>query len=276
MSEFKFTLATGDQPLVTDTIRSGNGANEACSPVDLTGCTVKFLVEGAGVEFAKPATVIDAVNGRVQYRFQAGDTNVAGDYTGEWQVTDGAGNVVTHPPEGFAFQIVPAIPQPGVTQFALLSDLFDDIRALTGDFKKRLYQDSAIASVMRTQLRLGRVKTDCGHQGRKSWTVGADGQSISPPIQNTDVQAYSLLVYNTALALITPNIAAYSYRTRALSERFGEARDFLAELKNTLYELENDEAWANITGLRSWLFAVNGVWVWSYMQAEDNIDLSFH
>jgi hypothetical protein len=33
---------------------------------------------------------------------------------------------------------------------------------------------------------------------------------------------------------------------------------------------------ASITGLRASLFAVNGIWVWSYLQAEQNINLSFN
>ena len=270
--EFKFKLAAGDQLLISDTVLqtgSGNGVGDP-TVLDLTGCTVRFLFEGPGVDRAADAQIIDAPNGRVQYRFQSADTAVPGDYTGEWQITDGDGNVVTYPPEGFAFQIVPALPVPSVTQFTKLSDLFDDVRAVTGDFKKQLYEDSAIASVMRTVLRQGKVKTECYR-----WTLAPDGMSISPAILNTDIQPYALLVYHTALTLVTPNIAAYSYRTRALSERFGEQRDFLAELKNTIYDLEDEGAYATVTGLRSTLFAVNGVFVWSYLQAQNNIDLSF-
>ena len=199
-------------------------------------------------------------------------------------MTDSGGGVRSFPTRPFVFEIVAALPVPQVTQFTVLSDLFDDVRAITGDFKKRLYEDSAIASVMRVVLRSHLVADDRypgGWRGgcpppRGLWTLAPDGLSLSPALQNSDVQPYLKLVYNTALKLVTPNLAAYAYRTRALSERFGEQKDFLFELKNLLYELENDQAWANITGLRSWLFAVNGIWVWSYMQAEDNIDLSFH
>ena len=268
--EFRFKLAAGDQPLLTGTIGSGNGGSDPTA-LDLTGCTVRFLFQGPGAQTAAAATVVDAPNGRVQYRFLAADTAVPGDYTGEWQVTDAGGNVTTYPPEGFEFQIVPALPAPQVTQFTRLSDLYDDVRAITGDFGRRLYEDSAIRSVMMTVLRQGRVKADC-----RRWTLAPDCLGISPAILNTDIQAYSLLVYHTALILVTPNIAAYSFRTRALSERFGEQRDFLAELKNTLYDLEDEGAYATVTGLRSTLFAVNGVWVWSYLQAQNNIDLSFH
>ena len=279
MSEFKFKMAAGDRPLLTDTVCSGNGANEPAGPDgvprDLTGCTVKLLFQGPAVQFAQPAVIADAPQGKVQYRFQAGDTDMPGDYFGEWQVTDPDGEVTTCPPEGFEFQIVPALPLATPASFTRLSDLFDDIRALTGDFKKRLYEDSAIASAMRTQLRLGRVRTDdCA--GGKVWRVGADNLTITPAIGPDDVQAYSLLAYHTAHTLILPNVEAYQYRTRAMSERFGDRKDFLFNLQNVIYELENGgQTWSNVTGLRSWLYAVNGIWVWSYMQAERNIDLSF-
>ncbi|MDE2107416.1 MAG: hypothetical protein KGL39_60025, partial [Patescibacteria group bacterium] len=183
-------------------------------------------------------------------------------------------SVTTHPPEGFAFQIIPVLPMTQPASFTKLSDFYDDIRALTGDFKKRLYEDSAIRDTMRTMLRLGRVKTeDC--TGGTRWLPGPDGNTITPAIGPNDVVPYSLLVYHAAHALVLPNMESYSYRTRELSERFGERKDFLFNLQNVLHELENGEGiWSNITGLRSWLFTVNGIWVWSYLQTETNIDLS--
>ena len=274
--EFKFKIASGDRPLLSDSLRSatsGNGGGDP-APQDLTGCTVKLLFQGAGVEFASPASITDAVNGGVQYRFQSGETDVPGDYYGEWQVTDAYGNITTYPPAGFEFQIVPALPVTPPTSFTKLSDLFDDVRALTGDFKKRVYEDTAIRDVMRLMLRLGRVKNDdC--TGGTVWRLAADGNTITPAIGPDDVLAYSLLVYHAAHQLVLPNMEGYSYRTRELSERFGEKKDFLFNLQNVLHELENgDGIWSNITGLRSWLFSVNGIWAWSYMQAETNINLS--
>jgi hypothetical protein len=148
------------------------------------------------------------------------------------------------------------------------------VRALTGDFKKRMFEDTAIRDAMRLTLRLSRVKKgDC--EGGMTWRLGPDGNTITPAIGADDVLAYSLLVYHAAHTLVLPNIAAYSFRTRELAERFGEQKDFLFVLQNMLHELENGEGiWSNITGLRSWLFNVNGIWVWSYMQTETNINLS--
>jgi hypothetical protein len=273
MNEFKFKIATGDRPTLTDILTSSNGANR--EPVDLTGCTVKLLFQGPGVEFASPAAVADPPSGQVSYRFNPGETDVPGDYYGEWQVTDADGDVTTHPPEGFEFQIVPGLPMAQPASFTKLSDFYDDVRALTGDFKKRLYEDASIRDTMRTMLRLGRVHSECDHRGGTRWALGPDANTIVPAIGPDDVLAYSLLVYHTAHALVLPNMQGYSYRTRELSERFGEQKDFLFNLQNVLHDLENGEGiWSNVTGLRSWLFSVNGIWVWSYMQTETTINLS--
>jgi len=286
MKEFRFRLAAGDMPLVTDTIgtfSSGNGwqSSPQFTPTDLTGATVKFTAQGPGVVLSDVAVIIDAPNGKVSYRFNATETAVDGDYLGEWQVTDSQGNVVTYPPKPFEFQIIPALGAVPEVAFAKLSDLFDDIRAVTGDFKKRIYSDQAIAQVMRVQLRLGRVRQRdagpncCGTEAR--YTVGPDNVTINPPIATTDIMAYSLLVYNSAKALVLPDSAAYSYRTRAMSERFGERKDFLFDLETTVYELENGRGiWMDTTGLRSWLFTINGIWIWSYLQIDQSVDLSYH
>ena len=280
----KFTITAGDQPTVRDTLTVPGtdavtdltpGAVPDLDPVDLTGAAVALLFEGAGGSYSPAATILDPAAGTVQYTFTPAQTAQPGVYRAQWQITAAGGAVTTSP--RFEFEIRAALAVPDVTQFTRLSDLFEDVRAVTGDFKKQVYEDCAIASVMRTQLRMGRVKTDgCGSRGRTRWTLGPDGNTLQPAILSTDIEAYSLLVYYSALTLVTPNLAAYSYRTRALSERFGEQKDFLAEMKLALYEIENgNQTWANVTGLRSWLFAVNGIWVWSYQQAEDTINLSF-
>ncbi len=263
-----FTIATGDQPTLRDVISDDDGA------VDLSGSSVKFVFQGPNVSLEKDATITDASAGKVEYQFADGETDVAGDYIAQWRVTDGTGAVRNFPGLPFEFSIVQGVPRSEPEEFAKLSDLYDDIRAVAGDFSKRLYEDSAIAMVMRTHLRRGAVRDD---DAGKVWKLSSDGFGISPVITADDTLAYALLVYHSAHSLVLPNTAAYQYRTRALSERFGEQKDFLFNLQNALNELENGSmVWANVSGLRNWLLAINGIWVWSYVQAEQNIDLSFH
>lgn len=277
MNQYRFKISAGNLVKVTDTLKDNTGA-----VLDLTGCTVLFLFQGPGVNFQGSAVVAsDPTTGVVTYTFAAGQTDVVGDYVAQWEVNNAtAGTSVAAPQCPFQFQILPGVPITLPTIFTKLSDFVDDIRAVVGDFKKQVYEDSAIISVMRTQLRLGKIREyPHGHsEGHPTvWGLNADGMTLNPAITNTDIVAYGLLVYRTAHTLILPNQQAYAYRTRAMSEKFGEARDFLFELQDVLYGLENGSGvYANISGLRNWLFAINGIWVWSYLQAEVNVDLSFH
>ena len=67
--------------------------------LDLTDSTAKFvMVDSAGVEIIDEAmTVTDAENGIVQYEWQAGDTDTAGEFRGEVKVTYSDGTLITAP-----------------------------------------------------------------------------------------------------------------------------------------------------------------------------------
>lgn len=71
-------------------------------PVDLsTATSVRFLMSKDGsVKVNAPATVTDAVNGRVEYTWIPADTNESGVYLAEWEVSWG-GDKQTFPSEGY-------------------------------------------------------------------------------------------------------------------------------------------------------------------------------
>jgi len=80
--------------------------------VDLTGCTVRFLMsnlvnDGGELSVGSnvvtgDAAIIDEVNGIVEYQWVAGDTDTAGEYYCEWEVTYGSDNTVeTFPSDGY-------------------------------------------------------------------------------------------------------------------------------------------------------------------------------
>lgn len=83
-----FYIKRGDLlPVLFATLKNAND-----SPVDLTGSTVTFFMQWpdrpdkpriGGVAFL----VDDPVGGKVKYIWQAGNTNEAGLYRGEWRVT---------------------------------------------------------------------------------------------------------------------------------------------------------------------------------------------
>lgn len=79
-------------------------SNES-GPVDLTGCTVRFLMLGYGkseLKINRETTLIqDAANGIVWFVFETGDTAEAGHYKAEFEVSFPDGRKETFPSNGF-------------------------------------------------------------------------------------------------------------------------------------------------------------------------------
>lgn len=100
-----FYLKRGDtMPYLVATLSDDSG------PVDLTDATVKFVLRHARTRcatsepallFKKPAVVADAASGIVRYEWADGDTDVAGQFDGEFEVTFAAGGRWTFPSSGY-------------------------------------------------------------------------------------------------------------------------------------------------------------------------------
>ena len=212
----------------------------------VTGMTVEFILQGeGGVNFTRTGAVEDGPAGKVNYQFIAADTAAPGNYLAQWRITDGA-VVRTFPETDYVrFTVNPGLPFVPPTGLSRLSEFYGDVRALTGDHKARRYEDSALEKLLQVTLRGGRVP---------GYALGTDRRSITPAIPDSDPTAYLLLVYHVAKLLLMPNVKASGYRTRAVSERFGDQKDFLVELENVLFELENgNQTYSTITGVRSYL-----------------------
>ncbi len=79
--------------------RTENGVTTV-APIDLTGTTVRFNMKKDGATAPKvdgAAVVINATQGFVRYDWAALDTDTAGNFTGEWEITDTAGRQRTVP-----------------------------------------------------------------------------------------------------------------------------------------------------------------------------------
>lgn len=74
------------------------------TPVDLTGATVKFCMRPKGNPTPKvnaSATIVDATTGRVEYGWVTADTDTAGTYEAEFEVTFSGGSKQTFPTQGY-------------------------------------------------------------------------------------------------------------------------------------------------------------------------------
>lgn len=90
-----FVIKQGDTaPRITGTLTDGSG-----DPVDVSGSTVLLHLHGLTIEndISLPASIdVDAPDKNVvYYDWETGDTDEAGYYGGEWQVTYGSGQIQT-------------------------------------------------------------------------------------------------------------------------------------------------------------------------------------
>lgn len=108
-----FTIKTGDTlPALSAILKVAN------VPItDLASATsVKLVLAKRSAPdvfvFVGNATIIDASAGKVAYGWQAGDTDVAGDYLGEWHVTYSGGGKRKIPTVGkFTVSIEGSLPE---------------------------------------------------------------------------------------------------------------------------------------------------------------------
>lgn len=71
---------------------------------DLTGATVRFIArrkDNGGVKIDSAAVITGATAGEVEYRFGIADTDEAGSFDCEWEVTYADASVQSFPTRGF-------------------------------------------------------------------------------------------------------------------------------------------------------------------------------
>jgi hypothetical protein len=262
MTNGPIILTKGNLPLLTGSIVDQTGA-----VVNLTGCTVAFAwqqlntplaLPGAtftGVSATTAATIVNAVLGQVSYQLVTGQTANLGDYVGQWQVTNTNSGLVTAYPK-IQFRVIQAVPQATPSNIILVRQMFEPVRCILGDFNAqfRKYQDDSIAAVVRTCLMKGVLP--------QQW-VTPDGTGISPGI--TLPSDMALLMYHSAKMFVMPNVAGYSYGTRAIKERFERQDHFIFDLENAIHDLENGGMFSAFQSFYAWVNALTGIDIWSLM-----------
>lgn len=95
-----FRIKTNDtSPKLSVTLTDALG-----TPIGLAGCAARFHMKAFGASSLKidaVADIEDIINGIVEYSWQAGDTDTAGTYYGEIEVTYGDATVETFPNNGY-------------------------------------------------------------------------------------------------------------------------------------------------------------------------------
>lgn len=95
-----FYIKQGDTaPAWDDTLKDNDG-----NPINLTGAGVRFHMAPQDFTEAKvdaAAVIVDAANGKVRYNWQTADTDEAGDFYAEWEVTHASGQIETFPNDGY-------------------------------------------------------------------------------------------------------------------------------------------------------------------------------
>jgi len=94
-----YVIKQGDTgPDIEATLSNADGAE------NLSGASVKCIIRptsgGAAIVDAA-ASIVEAASGTVKYVLQEGDTDDAGDYLVEWEVTFSGGTIQTYPNDGY-------------------------------------------------------------------------------------------------------------------------------------------------------------------------------
>ena len=78
--------------------------------INVTGATVKFSMRNASDNSVKinlgSVTTVSSTSGRIKYSFSAADTDTAGNFDGEFQVTFVGGQIETFPNDGYIKVII--------------------------------------------------------------------------------------------------------------------------------------------------------------------------
>lgn len=210
------------------------------------------IAVNGGAPQTRPAVILNGPGGEAYYTLTSAETSEPGRYRGLF-FYEADGVQRAFPANGYIEWDVVAYTAPAALTW--ISDFYDPIRAVMGDFRAPLkYEDASLASVVRTVVR-------CGHV--PGYTVSADGRRLAPAM--TEATPLALVTYWSARTLLRPNVREEAWGSRALKVRRGNQRDFLQELEVLLYHTENPTGLVSFQSYYAWVNALAGVNVWGLM-----------
>lgn len=232
--------------------------------VDLTGKTVSFVFapvnpvgldsQGVTVDLSgggqqtRTATIVDAPSGQVSYTLTPTDSAVAGEYRAQFTFDS-----VVYPATGWIDFSVADFVAPN--SFSSLADFCEPVRAIMGDFRTPYkYADTAIASVVRSNIRMGTLP---------GYGITSNGLTVTPAVVSP--RDLALIVHHSARTLLRPNMGGFSWKTRALSIRREGQTEFLWELNNIIYYMENPTQLATFQSFYAWVNSIAGINVWAML-----------
>ena len=226
------SLAQGDQlPVLTDSLTNADG-----TAFNLTGFTVKLRYQNLRTNRVaiRDATITGLPTaGTVSYAWNTLDATDIGDCRGQWIVTK-TSTLQVQSFDEFDFKLyLPSSSIQNITAFRPY------IRTLLGDNNPDVkeYAAEQIDDAVRLVINLGKVP---------DVSLTADGMNLTPavlpdPTDTDKTLAWSRVVLHAASRFILANGNAYAFRTRALSEVFGEQREMVFDILNQIVEMEFSE-----------------------------------
>ncbi len=248
----QFNIRQGDlDPVLGDTLLGTDGLPYDLSGVESITLNLRSLEDGS-VRSLTAEALTPSTAGKVNYDWASGDTDTAGEFDGYWLGTFASRPISFSDANNFRLKVIPKFAAPAANVTAI-SDLYSMLRHLLGDQDPcvQQYTDATLMAAVQTMVRMGKANT-----ATQVYTLTADRLFISPML--ADANALALLIYETVLSFVAGRARGYSYRTRALSESFGDWRTYTRELHDNIYGLRNGDMFASMSNYQNWLTVVLG------------------
>src|SRR5438309_1983883 len=114
------------------------------------------------------------------------------------------------------------------------------------------YPDATLLQGLRAALTLQRIP---------GFGLTPDQNNITPDMigTGTDPNKFALLIYHTCRLFIMGQPEGYSYKTRAMAEKFGSLKLFLQSLENDIHKLENGTMFLGWQSYHAWINGMMGL-----------------